>query len=170
MAKALVLAGAGNDRYAMRLKLLSLIRLRPITVVGQEAAAKGGCQKFVQSLNIMAIARHLKHEDQTAIGSEDQMLPHADKPPLQRGAIPFLCHAAKALFVSFPYGATYIHGMGVYDEKGGSSSSSSPAISANAPANRSNNGERRVLRSTQFCRESLLGKKSHMTLLFSNQL
>ena len=61
-----------------------------------------------------------------------------------------------------------VNRMGIYDKKGGSSSSSSPAISANAPARRSRSGVRSVLRSAQFCRESLLGKKSHMTWLRSN--
>jgi len=164
----LVAAGAGNDGYAMLLKYNSLILLRPVPVVCEKAAAKGGLEKGIQPLNVMTIALKLEHESDATVRSEHQMLPKADKPAFQGGTVSFLRHAVEPDLLPLAYRTADIHRMGVYDEKGGSSSRSSPAISANAPAKRSRSGVRSVLRSAQFCRESLLGKKSHMTWLCSN--
>jgi len=163
----LVAAGAGNDGYAMLLKCNSLILLRPVPVVSKKAAAKGGLEKGIQPLNVMTIALKLEHESNATVRSEHQVFPKADKPAFQGGTVSFFRHAVEPDLLPLAYRTADIHRMGVYDEKGGSSSSS-PAISANAPAKRSRSGVRSVLRSAQFCRDSLLGKKSHMTWLCSN--
>ncbi len=164
----LIAARTGNDRYAMVFEFEALFAIWPIPMVGQQAATKGGLQKGIQSMHVMAIARHLKHESQAAVGSEDQMLAHPHKPTVQRAAIPLLRHAVKAFPASLSDGAADVDRVRVYDEKGGSSSSSSPAIVAKTPARRSTNGPSSVRRSTQFWRDKRLGKNSRMTWLFSN--
>ena len=164
----MIAASTSYDGYAVLFKFGSLVRLRPVAIVRQKAAAKGGLKKGVQTLDVMPIACKLEHKGDAPIRSEHHVLTETDKPALERGAVPFLRHAVKADLLSFPHRTADIHRMRVYDEKGGASSSSSPAISAKAPARRSRSGVRSVLRSTQFCRDSLLGKKSHMTWLFSN--
>ena len=168
MSVFLVAAGAGNDGYTMLLKCNSLVLLRPVPVVREKAAAKGGLEEGIPPLNVVAIALKLEHESDATVGSEHQMLTKADKPAFQGGTVSFLRHAIESNLLPLAYWTADIHRMGIYDKKGGSSSSSSPAISANAPARRSRSGVRSVLRSAQFCRESLLGKKSHMTWLRSN--
>jgi len=168
MSMLLIAASTGNDGYAMLLKCHPLVLFRPVPIVREKAAAKGGLEKGIQTLNVMAIAFKLEYEGDTTVRSKHQVLPKADKPAFQGGTVSFLRHAVESDLLPLAYRTADIHRMGVYDEKGGSSSSSSPAISTNAPARRSRSGVRSVLRSAQFWRESLLGKKSRMTWLCAN--
>ena len=127
----LVAPRTGQNRDPLSRQLLPLLRIRPVTVVRQQCATERRLQQRIQSLRVVTVAGHLHHERQTSVQGEEQVLPNADKPAVQRSAIALFRHAPEARLSPLAGRAADIDGMRVYDEKGGSSFSGG-VISANA--------------------------------------
>ncbi len=139
-------AGLSGDDDSFFCQLLAQMRLGPVGAVADEVSAEGAMKKFVERIDVVAVAGDVYDVEDASVWRADEMLSNTVIEAAQRAAIAVLCKAGEALFES---GARYtadFDGMGIDEGKRGAS----PASSANARHSRSRMGVSSALRSANF--------------------
>ena len=154
-----------DDLDALLEQGFALLGIRPIAVVRQKTTGERRREERIQPLRVVAVARHLKNEGDTASGCEGQVLSNSVKPPLQRGAVAATGQAGEAFLLAGTDRPADIDRMRVEDGKGGDSS---PARVQKAELSRSISGVNNARRSAQFGRDKRRGNNPHITGLLSN--
>ncbi len=129
-----VAASISRNSDSLGGKLVALLCLGPIGIVSKKVSLKGGLQKSIKDVDIVAVAGNLDHKNNAAFGTKNEVLADPVKPAFQRGTVTFAGESAEPFLFACPDGSADIDGMRIDDGK--KRGVASPSISRKAPERR----------------------------------